>query len=47
MWATTVKVGDTILLRARTGKRIIVEEGAMHAKFDHSGTWQRFVVEKA
>jgi len=38
--------GDFIYLRAHTGNRIAVEGTTVQAKWDHMGSWQRFVIEK-
>jgi hypothetical protein len=42
-----IQSGDTIYLRAHTGKRVTVENTEVHAKWDHQGVWQRFILEKA
>lgn len=42
-----VQVGDTIWLRAHTGMRLTVEGTEIHARWDHRGSWQAFVIEKA
>jgi len=43
--SSQISIGDTILLRAHTGNRITVAGSTVHAKWDHSGSWQQFVVE--
>mmetsp|Transcript_9427 Transcript_9427/g.25597 ORF Transcript_9427/g.25597 Transcript_9427/m.25597 type:complete len:549 (-) Transcript_9427:187-1833(-) len=45
---TAIQSGDTVLFQvARSGHRLTAQEdGTVHAKWDHDGTWQRFVIEK-
>ena len=38
--------GDSIYLRAHTGKYIDVETAVARARYDDHGDWQRFVIEK-
>lgn len=46
--AARVRSGDGIFLRvARTGKRLSAQEdGVVHAKWAHTGAWERFVIER-
>jgi len=43
-----IQSGDSVLLRvARTGHRVTAQQdGQVHAKWSHAGTWQRFVIER-
>merc|ERR1719195_1508573 len=40
-----IQDGDSIFLRAHTGKRLTVQGDRVHAKRDHQGPWQSLVVE--
>mmetsp|Transcript_66174 Transcript_66174/g.171694 ORF Transcript_66174/g.171694 Transcript_66174/m.171694 type:complete len:422 (+) Transcript_66174:61-1326(+) len=53
--SAAITSGDAIFLRAHTGNRVTVgdfDEGghfeatAVHAKWNHKGSWQRFIIEK-
>jgi len=43
-----IQSGDSVLLRVgRTGHRVTAQQdGTVHAKWSHAGTWQRFVIER-
>jgi len=41
-----VHVGDTVWLRAHTGKRVTVQGFDMHAKWGDRGSWQALTIEK-
>lgn len=38
--------GDSIYLRAHTGRRVSVQNTTVHAQWDNKGSWERFVIEK-
>jgi len=38
--------GDSVYFKAPTGKRLTVQVDAVHAKWDHMGEWQAFVLER-
>merc|ERR1711920_422630 len=41
-----IQDGDSIFLRAHTGKRLTVQGDRVHAKWDQQGSWQSLVVER-
>mmetsp|Transcript_125041 Transcript_125041/g.312512 ORF Transcript_125041/g.312512 Transcript_125041/m.312512 type:complete len:413 (+) Transcript_125041:49-1287(+) len=45
---TPIRSGDAVFLKvARTGHRLTAQkDGTVHAKWDHTGMWQQFVIEK-
>jgi len=44
--AQCVKSGDTVFLRAHTGKRLTAQGTAVHAKWNHQGGWQEWTIER-
>merc|ERR1719491_810675 len=38
--------GDSVFLRAHTGKRLTVQGDRVHAEWEHRGAWQTLVVER-
>ena len=42
----SIYVGETIYLRAHTGKYIDVEGTSVRARYDDKGDWQALIIEK-